>query len=638
MEKNRELLKTNLLVSVILVCGFLVTAFFSYQANYEASLNNIEQVASLTTEGIYYQLTALFTRPVNISLTMAHDSLLAAHLEGEAAHLEDEQYAWTIKNYLETYREKYDFDSVFLVSALTNRYYNFNGIDRILTEEDPENVWYFDMLNDDLEYSMNVDNDEVNGADNAITVFVNCKIYGPDRDFLGVVGVGMRVSYLKEFLKSYEEKYHLNACLIDENGVIEISSEHTGYSRIDWFQTFEQESIRSQVLGWKEDSANLELWSDTAVGGQGRSYVVSRYIPELSWHLVVEQNNSAIVSEIKDRLYQTGVIIIAIIITVLVVITTVLRNFNRQITQLMEERQDAFKRATEQLYDNIYELNITRNRYANKLTEQYFGSLGAGDLPYDQGLKVIAEKQIKEEYREGYISTFTPENVIRQYEMGNNHLRYDFKITQDGSRYFWMRIDAYIFFSQEDECIHMFTYRKNINAEKEKEIRASFDEMTGFLNKMETGREITALLSRPADGVYAFFLFDIDNFKQANDQFGHAFGDYCITEFTKAIRTHFRKGDILGRVGGDEFVVLCKYKTYEQLMNRVHVLSQDLVMQCERKQASWHMSASIGIALSPKHGSDFETLYECADKALYETKVKGKNGFCVYHAGHSGEK
>lgn len=446
MEKNRELLKTNLLVSVILVCGFLVTAFFSYQANYEASLNNIEQVASLTTEGIYYQLTALFTRPVNISLTMAHDSLLAAHLEGEAAHLEDEQYTWTIKNYLETYREKYDFDSVFLVSALTNRYYNFNGIDRILTEGDPENVWYFDMLKDDLEYSMNVDNDEVNGADNAITVFVNCKIYGPDHDFLGVVGVGMRVSYLKEFLRSYEEKYHLNACLIDENGVIEISSEHTGYSRIDWFQTFEQESIRSQVLDWKEDSANLELWSDTAVGGQGRSYVVSRYIPELSWHLVVEQNNGAIVSEIRDRLYQTGVIIIAIIITVLVVITTVLRNFNRQITQLIEERQDAFKRATEQLYDNIYELNITRNRYANKLTEQYFGSLGAGNLPYDQGLKVIAEKQIKEEYREGYVSTFTPENVIRQYEMGNNHLRYDFKITQDGSRYFWMRIDAYIFF------------------------------------------------------------------------------------------------------------------------------------------------------------------------------------------------
>ncbi|MBC5710860.1 sensor domain-containing diguanylate cyclase [Hungatella hominis] len=629
MEKNRELLKTNLLVSVILVCGFLVTAFFSYQANYEASLNNIEQVASLTTEGIYYQLTALFTRPVNISLTMAHDSLLAAHLEGEEAHLEDEQYAWTIKNYLETYREKYDFDSVFLVSALTNRYYNFNGIDRILTEGDPENVWYFDMLKDDLEYSMNVDNDEVNGADNAITVFVNCKIYGPDRDFLGVVGVGMRVSYLKEFLKSYEEKYHLNACLIDENGVIEISSEHTGYSRIDWFQTFEQESIRSQVLGWKEDSANLELWSDTAVGGQGRSYVVSRYIPELSWHLVVEQNNGAIVSEIKDRLYQTGVIIIAIIITVLVVITTVLRNFNRQITQLMEERQDAFKRATEQLYDNIYELNITRNRYANKLTEQYFGSLGAGDLPYDQGLKVIAEKQIKEEYREGYVSTFTPENVIRQYEMGNNHLRYDFKITQDGSRYFWMRIDAYIFFSQEDECIHMFTYRKNINAEKEKEIRASFDEMTGFLTKMETEREITALLSKPAAEVYAFFLFDVDNFKQANDSCGHAFGDYCIREFTSIIRTHFRVNDVLGRVGGDEFAAFIPAPDSEWVEDKAKELSNALRVTCTEGGKSWEMSASIGVSIAPIDGNDFDTLYQKADAALYQTKQRGKNGYTI---------
>lgn len=629
MEKNRELLKTNLLVSVILVCGFLVTAFFSYQANYEASLNNIEQVASLTADGIYYQLTALFTKPVNISLTMAHDSLLAEHLEAEAAHLEDEQYAWTIKNYLETYREKYGFDSVFLVSALTKRYYNFNGIDRILTEGDPENVWYYDMLKDDLEYSMNVDNDEVDGAENAITVFVNCKIYGPGDEFLGVVGVGMRVNYLKEFLKSYEEKYHLNACLIDENGVIEISSEHTGYSRTDWFQTFEQENIRSQVLSWKEDTANLELWSDTTVGGQGKSYVVSRFIPELSWHLVVEQNNSMIVDEIRARLYQTGVIIFAIIITVLVVITTVLRNFNRQITQLIEERQDTFKRATEQLYDNIYELNITKNRYANKLTEQYFDSLGAGSLPYDQGLKVIAEKQIKEEYRDGYVSTFTPENVIRQYEKGNNHLRYDFKITQDGSRYFWMRIDAYIFFSQEDESIHMFTYRKNIDAEKEKEIRASFDEMTGFLTKMETERKITSQLSIPADGVYAFFLFDIDNFKQANDSCGHAFGDYCIKEFTSIIKKHFRANDVLGRVGGDEFAAFIPAPDADWVEDKAKDLSKALRVTCKSGEKIWKMSASIGVSIAPIDGNDFDTLYQKADTALYLTKQRGKNGYTI---------
>ena len=77
-------------------------------------------------------------------------------------------------------------------------------------------------------------------------------------------------------------------------------------------------------------------------------------------------------------------------------------------------------------------------------------------------------------------------------------------------------------------------------------------------------------------------------------------------------------------------MVLCKYKQLDQRMKRIQDLSQNMEMQCEKKSASWHMSASIGIALVPKHGTDFETLYEKADQALYETKVRGKNGFTVY--------
>ena len=192
-----------------------------------------------------------------------------------------------------------------------------------------------------------------------------------------------------------------------------------------------------------------------------------------------------------------------------------------------------------------------------------------------------------------------------------------------------MRIDAYIFFSQEDECIHMFTYRKNINAEKEKEIRASFDEMTGFLNKMETGREITALLSRPPDGVYAFFLFDIDNFKQANDSCGHAFGDYCIREFTSIIRKHFRVNDVLGRVGGDEFAAFIPAPDSEWVEDKAKELSNALRVTCTEGGKSWEMSASIGVSIASIDGNDFDTLYQKADAALYQTKQRGKNGYTI---------
>ena len=63
------------------------------------------------------------------------------------------------------------------------------------------------------------------------------------------------------------------------------------------------------------------------------------------------------------------------------------------------------------------------------------------------------------------MATFSIENVMRHFKAGNNYLQYEFMITENGSDYFWMRIDAYIFYSEADKSVHMFTYRKNIDEE-----------------------------------------------------------------------------------------------------------------------------------------------------------------------------
>lgn len=330
------------------------------------------------------------------------------------------------------------------------------------------------------------------------------------------------------------------------------------------------------------------------------------------------------------ELYKTCFLIVCVVLIVLVVVTTVIRKFNRQITELIEERQAMFKKATEQLYDTIYELNITRNCYVGKRTEQYFESLGAKGFPYDEGLRVIAEKQIRAEDREGYIATFDRENVIRQYESGTNHLRYDFMISEDGENYHWMRIDAHIFYSAEDDSIHMFTYRKNIDAEKLKEFQAETDEMTLFYTKKATERNIDKLLAEKPQDAHAFFIFDIDNFKQSNDHFGHAFGDFCIKEFTGIIRSHFGAKDLLGRIGGDEFVVFLAIPDAAWAEAKAKELSVALNTVCEKEGACWALSASIGVAIAPKHGVTFDALYRNADAALYQTKQRGKNGFTIY--------
>lgn len=626
---NNKLLRTNIIVSIIIIIGFILTALLSNKVNYRMSLENMEQVSSLTAEGIYYQLTSRLTKPVNISLTMSNDSFLKSHLYKEADNLNNEEYTEEIKDYLNTYKKKYGFDSVFLVSDETKRYYNFNGIDRVLTEDNSENKWYFRLLNSEEAYHMEIDNDEVRGADNEITVFVNCKVEGDKGEVLGVVGVGIRIDYLKQLLEAYENEFEVSAYLINDDGKIEISTTYTGYENIDWFKQYEKESVRNEIINWRKGSENQEIWIYSNDRSTEKSFVVTRYIPELSWHLIVEKNTEKIISDIKIQIIETCLILFIVVLMVIFIITSVLNNFNKQIMKLMNDKQEIFKKATEELYDNIYELNITKNKYEGRRTEEYFDSLGAKGLSFSEGLYVISRKQIKEEYREGYLTTFMPENVIKEYERGNNHLQYEFEIALDGENYNWMRIDAYIFLSKEDGCIHMFTYRKNIDEEKKKELQAVIDEMTGFYSKKATERLIEKELCAKTNQCYAFYIFDIDNFKQANDQFGHVFGDFCIKEFTRIISEHFDKESILGRIGGDEFAAFTLAQNKEWALDKAGEVSRALDITVSDKGAVWSMSASIGIAIA-KSGDDFDTLYHNADAALYQTKHSGKNGFTVY--------
>ena len=633
--KNNILVKTNTLICLVIVIGFLVTAILSYHANYSASLNNIEQVSSLTSEGIYYQMMSTLTKPVNISLTMANDSLLKEYLAEERTHMDDKEYVDTIRSYLSAYQEKYDYDSVFLVSAATNRYYNFNGVDRVLAQDNEENIWYYTFLNDTADYSMNVDNDEVENANNDITVFVNCKIKDAHGDIMGVVGVGLRIDTLQSLLRNYEDEFGVDAYLIDEEGNIEISTEYTGYQKIDLFTMDGLSEIEDSVLGWKESERAQSTWTTDVAGKEKKDYVVSRYIPELSWHLVIVRDTGALVAELRSRLYQTMTVIVFIILIILLVITRVIKGFNKQILRLTNEKQETFRNATEQLYDNIYELNITQNQAAGRSTERYFESLGVPkNTPFDQALHVIAQKQIKEEFRAGYIATFSPENVMREFERGNTHLRYDFMTSLDGEDYFWMRIDAHTYYWTDDESVHMFVYRKNIDAEKSQEIQMASqverDDMTHIYHKMATQRHIEQLLSEHPEKLYGFFIFDIDNFKQVNDKCGHAFGDLVIIEFVHTIQQHFHEDDIIGRIGGDEFVAFIPLANEGQAEEKAKELSESLDKTFSSGAKSWHMSASIGVATAPKDGVDFDALYQKADLALYQTKERGKSGYTLF--------
>ena len=122
-------------------------------------------------------------------------------------------------------------------------------------------------------------------------------------------------------------------------------------------------------------------------------------------------------------------------------------------------------------------------------------------------------------------------------------------------------------------------------------------------------------------------MLDLDYFKQINDTFGHQTGDRVLCDVAEKLRLSLRSNDLIGRLGGDEFIVFVRGADNEDGFRRcAEKLNSVLMKKYEENGKEVSISASIGIAVA-EQGTDFNELYKRADIALYEVKRCGRNGY-----------
>lgn len=156
------------------------------------------------------------------------------------------------------------------------------------------------------------------------------------------------------------------------------------------------------------------------------------------------------------------------------------------------------------------------------------------------------------------------------------------------------------------------------------------DLLTGLTNKMHTHHLISNYLKDNPNSNCALFVIDVDNFKSVNDNNGHLFGDAVLTNISSTIKSTFRSSDIVGRIGGDEFMVLMKdYRQLSDVIDKANALKY-AVRNTYVGDGDYIISVSIGISLSKEHGCDFTTLFEKADNAMYFSKNNGKDDYAIY--------
>lgn len=150
------------------------------------------------------------------------------------------------------------------------------------------------------------------------------------------------------------------------------------------------------------------------------------------------------------------------------------------------------------------------------------------------------------------------------------------------------------------------------------------DTLTGLLNHKTAKGRIKEILNRDGELKYILILLDLDGFKQANDQYGHLFGDEVLKYVAATLSKSVRGADLVARMGGDEFLLFMPYKDETQLpVDRIfRILDSDF--------KGFHVSASMGVAKANECGRDYDRLFHMADVALYQVKKNGKHGYCFY--------
>lgn len=279
------------------------------------------------------------------------------------------------------------------------------------------------------------------------------------------------------------------------------------------------------------------------------------------------------------------------------------------------------------------EADLDRNQILVRNGENMF--LDEEESDYDSVLKTQMKDAIHPEDRKKILKVLDREKLHKEYyenEICNDNLEFRF---WNRTEYVWARVNVYITENEETHNLNLLLTVDDINEKKKEELKLRYqaerDLLTTLYNRTASEKKINeALLQKQEGYLDVLLLIDLDNFKLINDKMGHSQGDQVLKDISDVLRECCRD-DVIGRLGGDEFLVFFKRKI---TIEGVHRYANQLVKRLEHRYTkdgiSITVSVSIGIVLASEQETSFNELYLKADKALYYVKYHDKNGYKIY--------
>jgi len=317
----RDSLRIYVVLVVLLSIGFAITSVAGYLSARQSIRNGIVlQELPLTGDTIYSEIQKDLVRPVFVSSMMATDTFLRHWvLQGET----DQE---KITQYLQDVQIRFGAVTTFFVSDATHRYYYPGGVLKTILRDEPRDAWFWRVKSLDEPYETNVDLDQAHHDDP--TIFINYKVFDFDGRFLGAVGVGLSVATVKDLLQHYEARYNRKVFFVDARGKVTLSANKDRPPGTDL--------AAPGALPWagaRASTGDLVVSLDYRRDG-ARLLATVRYLPELKWFLVVENDEGPSLEGIQSLLWVNLLLCLAVAVVVVALFWFTAGGYQRRLERL----------------------------------------------------------------------------------------------------------------------------------------------------------------------------------------------------------------------------------------------------------------------------------------------------------------
>lgn len=218
----------------------------------------------------------------------------------------------------------------------------------------------------------------------------------------------------------------------------------------------------------------------------------------------------------------------------------------------------------------------------------------------------------------------------------------EFRYKSFANRFFWVKMTGSSIIDESGKMSKFIGSISNVNSqvlhEQELKNMAERDNLSDLLNKNAMEKKVQDyFMNAGKNKQSALFIVDLDNFKEVNDKLGHMTGDFAIKDAAKKLSLIFSDKDYLSRFGGDEFCVLMRFNeniTAKKAHSIITAKAEDMVAMLRETYfndaQSVVVTASIGVAVYPAHGTSYDELFSKADESLYNVKHHKKNGYRIW--------